>query len=791
MGNAPATPSVADDEASEPSLVARIWALVRSAPGTLALSALILVGGIVSGALWTPAEDSGLLDTWGWGLPAFEEGRWWTILGGVLISPTPWMYPLIIGLFVVGAGFLESRYGFLRMAAVTVGCHIVAVLTVAGILWSLQGTSLEWAQELGDVLDVGASNMAFGAIGAMTAALPLLWRRRVRLIGILYSIAMILWAGEIWDLTHAVAFAAGLAVGPWAVRRAYERPQLHWGGQETRDVAAIILAFSALQSLLARVWPGEGGLLSFGHPEVSDYTMLGEVGWAIIQLLLAFAIHRGSRFAWWFVVVGTGFVVLAGSAAILVGETSASFWVDYGLEVALFVVLLVGRKHFAVRGAKGARARIWRRIGIAAAAVMVGTTAAIMALGSSFDHQPTWSEALATSFSRILGDSDDGLQPETTAARVLLSVIGLLWYAIIAVSIAGLLLTSRRPENVAEARDRFIELQVERTGMSSIGYMARWPGITHWVSEDGEAAWGFKLVGNTAVVLGDPAGGTDAVAAHATEFAEHCRARGWREAYFAVSPGLREALAQQGLKAIQVAEDTVIHLPDLEFKGKAWQDVRSSLNRANREGVTMRAVQLAQAPRGLKDQLEAIEAQWAGDKSLPEMEFTLGGLDEAADPNVVMHIAVDEDGTVHGMTSWMPVYRDGDVVGWTIDIMKRRLDDGVMGGVMEFLIAQTALDFKEAGYEFISLSCAPLSYSGEVESSVERLLDILADRMEPYYGFTSLERFKAKFKPEHVPMYLLYRDEARLPAITVAILRAYLPDATATDLIRAAAHPGD
>ncbi len=184
--------------------------------------------------------------------------------------------------------------------------------------------------------------------------------------------------------------------------------------------------------------------------------------------------------------------------------------------------------------------------------------------------------------------------------------------------------------------------------------------------------------------------------------------------------------------------------------------------------------------------MEAISAQWAGDKSLPEMGFTLGDLPQADDPNVEMHLAVDADGTVHGMTSWMPVYREGFVVGWTIDIMKRRLDDGVMSGVMEFLIAESAVQYKEAGYEFISLSAAPLSYSGEVEGSVERLLDILADKMEPYYGFTSLERFKAKFKPEHRPLYLAYPDEVALPAITLGILRAYLPDATAADLVKAA-----
>jgi hypothetical protein len=34
-------------------------------------------------------------------------------------------------------------------------------------------------------------------------------------------------------------------------------------------------------------------------------------------------------------------------------------------------------------------------------------------------------------------------------------------------------------------------------------------------------------------------------------------------------------------------------------------------------------------------------------------------------------------------------------------------------------------------------------------------------------------------------LYLLYRDEADLPAIGVALVRAYLPDANAMDFARA------
>ena len=141
---------------------------------------------------------------------------------------------------------------------------------------------------------------------------------------------------------------------------------------------------------------------------------------------------------------------------------------------------------------------------------------------------------------------------------------------------------------------------------------------------------------------------------------------------------------------MQVAEEAVIGLPDLKFTGKAWQDVRTALNQAAKQGLTHRLVPLASQPRGIQVQVRAISEQWVGDKGLPEMGFTLGGLEEALDPNVRVGLAVDADATVHGVTSWMPAYAPGggEPQGWTLDVM-RRLPDGFRY-TMEFLIASSA-----------------------------------------------------------------------------------------------------
>ena len=105
---------------------------------------------------------------------------------------------------------------------------------------------------------------------------------------------------------------------------------------------------------------------------------------------------------------------------------------------------------------------------------------------------------------------------------------------------------------------------------------------------------------------------------------------------------------------------------------------------------------------------------------------------------------------------------------------------------MEFLIATAALTFREEGVRFVSLSGAPLARldRGEQPSALQRLLDMIANTMEPAYGFQSLLHFKAKFQPVYRPLYLTYPDPAALGSIATAIGRAYLPHLTLRQALR-------
>ena len=113
----------------------------------------------------------------------------------------------------------------------------------------------------------------------------------------------------------------------------------------------------------------------------------------------------------------------------------------------------------------------------------------------------------------------------------------------------------------------------------------------------------------------------------------------------------------------------------------------------------------------------------------------------------------------------------------------------VLEEVVEF-IGAAARHFHEGGYQFISLSAAPLAKAPtELEGSsdeqvLQKLLNLLGTVLEPYYGFQSLFRFKEKFQPEHRPLYLVFPDETALAEIGLAVARAYVPDAGFTDWVR-------
>ena len=319
-------------------------------------------------------------------------------------------------------------------------------------------------------------------------------------------------------------------------------------------------------------------------------------------------------------------------------------------------------------------------------------------------------------------------------------------------------------------------------GAGTLGWMTTWSGNSVWISDSGRSGVAFRGRDGAALTVTDPAAKPAELRDAMGAFADWSVRHGLVPMFYSVHDSVADVARDWGWSCVPVATETVIDLGEVEFKGKAFQDVRTAVNRAKKEGVEAEWMTWESAPPGIRDQITAISQHWAEQKPLPEMGFTLGGVPELDDPDVRMLVAIDADRTVHGATSWMPVYENGEVVGLTLDFMRRR--DGGFRPVMEFLIAQAIMGAQDEGLKVLSLSGAPLVTDREDSGLINSVLAALSARLEPVYGFNSLYAFKHKFQPRTETMWLAVPEIADLARAARAISHAYLPDLSMRETVR-------
>jgi lysylphosphatidylglycerol synthetase-like protein (DUF2156 family) len=309
---------------------------------------------------------------------------------------------------------------------------------------------------------------------------------------------------------------------------------------------------------------------------------------------------------------------------------------------------------------------------------------------------------------------------------------------------------------------------LQEWGNHSLSYLMLNPDNRLFFESTGQAFVAYRVNFGAAITVGDPTGHPEAIKRCISEFSAACRRKRWVPVFFSIEKPHRH-YRTLGYKGVQVAEDAAIELELLEFKGKNWQDVRTSLNRANREEIQF--CRFSPENHEIMAQFRQISREWVRNKNMPELGFTLGTIASLQNSEVRCYYAIDKTGKVHGMVSWLPRYTAN---GWTLDLMRRRNE--AMPGIMEFLIARSALAFREEGYNTISLGASPLTADNKQEGmlSASWILKQVKQYLHNYYDFEGLHDFKRKFLPTWKPLYAFYPGGFGLTQGGLAILRLYL-----------------
>jgi phosphatidylglycerol lysyltransferase len=788
---------------------------------TVGLLGLLLAVGLATGSLpGGPSPE--LLQAVG-----AEVGRPpWVLLSSALWCAGPASYLLVALLVPPLLGSAERQLG----SRVTLGALLLGQLLATGvgllIIRVLAGTGDVWARELSAMAAVGPLPGVLAVVGLASARASALWRRRLRLSATVVLGALFLYSGSTADVLRWTGWLLGLAAGVLQRDPAASVAPAHPSRREGRALVALLVAMTAVGPLVAALsrtpdgpWavvahlfvtsrPPHGLLRAvcgpFGDHEDcrvlqararltgAGPTLLSILP-VVLQLVLAEGLRRGRRAAWvGAVVFNAALAVVGGIVMLTILRTPAqelplldtrpgtlpavSMTAPLMAPLAVLVLLLVTRGRFGVRAAPGAG----RRWLAAASAGTVAVVATYVVLGglpdAQFAGRPSVLTLLADLPARMLppgylGEVLAPLAPLHGAARLLADWGGVAEWGILLLTALRLVQPSAPPGDAVRARARVL-----RDGDGPLSFMATWTGNRYWFAPGDAGVVAYRVIGGVAVTTGDPIGPPSSREAAVHGFTAWCEEQGWTPCWYAVTDAVADALAQAGGHRLQVAVETRLSLGALAFTGRRWQDVRTAMNRARREGIEARWISWGSAPLALREQITRLSEEWLATKGLPEMGFTLGGLDELADDAVRSLIAVDGAGRVIALTSWLPARRAGQAVGWTLDVMRRAPD--ASPGVMEFLLATAALTFQDEGAEWVSLSGAPLALPPDAadRGGLTRLLELAGRTMEPVYGFRSLLAFKAKFRPEHRPLWLVYVSPADLPRIARAVSRAYLPE---------------
>lgn len=506
-------------------------------------------------------------------------------------------------------------------------------------------------------------------------------------------------------------------------------PLVRAAAQLTPLVLAVLTFIAGLVLLLSGVTPttdDAAELLALKVPlfMIESSHMIGSISGLLLLLLARGILHRLDA-AWWGALIATGI----------------SFWLALPKGIAwhemiflgfLFILLLMSRRQFDRRSSLFAQVlHPYWFISVFAALGAIVWILFFSYRNVAYSRQLWWLFEV---------DADAPRSLRAMMAVALLTLILAAWQLL------------RRPSGdpVLPPADVLDRAAAVIATQDSAGAVLALSADKHVLfSETGKSFIMYGKMGRSWVALFDPVGVQSEWRDLVWEFIEMAHAHGGRAAFYQVRPEILPLYLDAGMRAYKLGEYAWVSLPEFSLKGGSRANLRTAVNRAEREGMTFEIV----PPENVRDMLPAlrtISTAWLTANKTREKGFSLGVFD--ANYLVRMPVAlVRLNGEPIAFASLLETTTRREA---SIDLMRHRAD--VPSGTMDFLFTRLMLHYQAMGVERFGLGMAPLSGMAEHElaSRWHRFGRLLFGHGERFYHFRGLRSFKEKFTPVWEPRYL-------------------------------------
>jgi lysyl-tRNA synthetase class 2 len=499
---------------------------------------------------------------------------------------------------------------------------------------------------------------------------------------------------------------------------------------------------------------------------VSSFAVATSVVTGILMLMLAHALKRGKRRAW-----RTAVVLLPVSAAAEVLRRHSLFGAL--ISVAVLIVLVSHRDQFFARADPRSRWKaVWAFLWLSALSVGLGLLVVSAHPVSAMGH-PSWSDRLTEVVYGLCGFEGPVSYRTEEASDVVAFTLGGLGF-LIAFTTVYLTLRPARPVAGLTAGDeaRLRELLAGHGARDSLGHFALRRDKSVVFSPSSKAAVCYRVTAGVMLASGDPIGDVEAWPGAIERFMAEARAHAWIPAVAGCSETGGEVWTREtGLDALEMGDEAIVDTESFTLSGRAMRNVRQMVKRIERGGYECKVRRVSELTAAERDAIRRAAEAWRGTETERGFSMALGRFGDAADGDCVVATAHDAEDELRAVQHYVPWGRDG----MSLELMRR--DRAADPGLNELLIVASLRRGPELGVKRVSLNFAMFRSAlarGERLGAgpVLRVWRAILVFLSRWFQIESLYKFNAKFQPQWLPRFVVFRKTADLPRVGLAYMEA-------------------
>jgi phosphatidylglycerol lysyltransferase len=261
-------------------------------------------------------------------------------------------------------------------------------------------------------------------------------------------------------------------------------------------------------------------------------------------------------------------------------------------------------------------------------------------------------------------------------------------------------------------------------------------------SSSGRSFLMFGKQGRSWVGLFGPFGDPREFADMVWQFMEMATDHGGRAAFYHVRPAAVALFLDCGLHLFKLGEHAHVELAGFSLRGGARANLRTAVNRGEREGLVFEVASPAEVP-ALLPELRAVSDDWLGKHRGGEKGFSVGRFEEDYVRRMPVAV-VRREGRIIAFASLL-VTDIGEEA--SLDLMRYAAD--APPATMDFLVTKIILHFQALGYARFGLGVSPMAGMAERSGAPtwQQFARLVFEHGDRFYNFRGLRSFKDKFGP--------------------------------------------